>query len=37
MLTMQAHWFEMDKFWAEAAKMVKHGGTVALWTLCELL
>jgi hypothetical protein len=25
----------MDKFWAEAAKVVKPGGTVALWTCCE--
>lgn len=27
----------MDKFWMEAAKVVKPGGTVALWTLCRLL
>ena len=25
----------MPKFWAEAAKVVKPGGTVALWTCCE--
>ncbi|PMD39941.1 S-adenosyl-L-methionine-dependent methyltransferase [Hyaloscypha variabilis F] len=29
---MAAHWFDMTKFWAEAAKVVKPGGTVALWT-----
>lgn len=32
---MAAHWFDMDKFWAEAAKVVKPGGTVALWTCCK--
>lgn len=36
-LILQAHWFEMDRFWVEAAKVVKPGGTVALWTLCEFL
>jgi hypothetical protein len=25
----------MPKFWVEAAKVVKPGGTVALWTCCE--
>ncbi|PWY78018.1 S-adenosyl-L-methionine-dependent methyltransferase, partial [Aspergillus sclerotioniger CBS 115572] len=29
---MAAHWFSMPEFWAEAAKVVKPGGTVALWT-----
>ncbi|KUJ22537.1 S-adenosyl-L-methionine-dependent methyltransferase [Mollisia scopiformis] len=29
---MAVHWFDMPKFWAEAAKVVKPGGTVALWT-----
>ncbi|PVH88488.1 S-adenosyl-L-methionine-dependent methyltransferase [Cadophora sp. DSE1049] len=29
---MAAHWFDMTKFWAEAAKVVGPGGTVALWT-----
>ena len=29
---VQAHWFDMSKFWVEAAKVVKPGGTVALWT-----
>ncbi|KAK5651161.1 hypothetical protein OQA88_13208 [Cercophora sp. LCS_1] len=27
-----AHWFDMPKFWAAAAKILKPGGTVALWT-----
>jgi hypothetical protein len=31
----KAHWFDMTKFWAEAAKAVKPGGTVALWTCCK--
>ena len=26
----------MDRFWPEAAKVVKPGGTVALWTCGEL-
>ncbi|KAH8815271.1 S-adenosyl-L-methionine-dependent methyltransferase [Xylogone sp. PMI_703] len=30
---MAAHWFDMNKFWSEAAKVLKPGGTVALWTL----
>lgn len=29
---MAAHWFEMEKFWVEAAKVLKPGGTVAIWT-----
>ncbi|KAH9218970.1 S-adenosyl-L-methionine-dependent methyltransferase [Leptodontidium sp. 2 PMI_412] len=29
---LAAHWFDMTKFWAEAAKVVRPGGTVALWT-----
>jgi len=29
---MAAHWFDMDLFWSEAAKVLKPGGTVALWT-----
>ncbi|KAG9237590.1 S-adenosyl-L-methionine-dependent methyltransferase [Amylocarpus encephaloides] len=34
MLTVAAaaHWFNMDKFWAEAAKVLKPGGTLAIWT-----
>ncbi|CAG2004742.1 unnamed protein product [Fusarium graminearum] len=27
-----AHWFDMPKFWNAAAKLLKPGGTVALWT-----
>ncbi|KAK3369974.1 S-adenosyl-L-methionine-dependent methyltransferase [Podospora didyma] len=27
-----AHWFDMPKFWAAAADVLKPGGTVALWT-----
>ncbi|CZS94714.1 hypothetical protein WAI453_013382 [Rhynchosporium graminicola] len=27
-----AHWFDMTKFWSEAAKVVRPGGTVALWS-----
>jgi len=27
-----AHWFDMPKFWAAAAEVMKPGGTVALWT-----
>ncbi|KAF4617083.1 hypothetical protein G7Y89_g15066 [Cudoniella acicularis] len=30
------HWFDMNEFWAEAAKVVKPGGTVALWTRASL-
>lgn len=26
------HWFEMDKFWHEAATLLNPGGTVAVWT-----
>jgi hypothetical protein len=36
-LTPRATGFDMDKFWAVAAKMVKPGGTVALWTCCTSL
>lgn len=36
-LRFQAHWFDMEKFWVEAAKVVRPGGTVALWTLCKLV
>ncbi|KAF5639281.1 trans-aconitate 3-methyltransferase [Fusarium sp. NRRL 52700] len=28
-----AHWFDMPKFWAAAAKVLKPGGTVAIWTV----
>jgi len=31
-----AHWFDMSKFWAQAAKILKPGGTVAIWTQASL-
>lgn len=27
-----AHWFDMSRFWQSAARVLKPGGTVALWT-----
>jgi SAM-dependent methyltransferase len=27
-----AHWFDMTRFWPSAARVLKPGGTVALWT-----
>ncbi|KAF2100189.1 methyltransferase domain-containing protein [Rhizodiscina lignyota] len=27
-----AHWFDMPRFWARAAKVLKPGGSVAIWT-----
>ncbi|KAF5002397.1 hypothetical protein FGRMN_409 [Fusarium graminum] len=27
-----AHWFDMPRFWVAAAKLLKSGGTVAIWT-----
>ncbi|KAF8587861.1 S-adenosyl-L-methionine-dependent methyltransferase [Ramaria rubella] len=27
-----AHWFDMKKFWPQAAKLLRPGGTVAFWT-----
>lgn len=27
-----AHWFDMERFWPSAARVLKPGGTVALWT-----
>jgi trans-aconitate 3-methyltransferase len=27
-----AHWFDMARFWPRAARVLKPGGTVALWT-----
>jgi len=27
-----AHWFDMPRFWAAAARALRPGGTVALWT-----
>ncbi|KAH8815987.1 S-adenosyl-L-methionine-dependent methyltransferase [Xylogone sp. PMI_703] len=26
-----AHWFDMKKFWAQAAQVLRPGGTVAIW------
>ncbi|RFU34686.1 hypothetical protein B7463_g1652, partial [Scytalidium lignicola] len=26
-----AHWFDMKKFWGQAAQLLKPGGTVAIW------
>ncbi|KAF5548198.1 trans-aconitate 3-methyltransferase [Fusarium napiforme] len=28
-----AHWFDMPRFWAAAANVLKPGGTVAIWTV----
>ncbi|KAJ4056813.1 hypothetical protein NW761_003583 [Fusarium oxysporum] len=28
-----AHWFDMPRFWAAAAKVLKPGGTVAIWAV----
>jgi SAM-dependent methyltransferase len=33
---MAVHWFDFDKFWETAARIVKPGGTVALWTCAWL-
>lgn len=27
-----AHWFDMNRFWQSAARVLKPGGTVAIWT-----
>lgn len=27
-----AHWFDMPRFWTSAARVLKPGGTVAIWT-----
>lgn len=27
-----AHWFDMSRFWSSAARVLKPGGSVALWT-----
>jgi trans-aconitate 3-methyltransferase len=32
MAATAAHWFDLPKFWARAAKLVRPGGTVALWS-----
>jgi trans-aconitate 3-methyltransferase len=31
-----AHWFDMPAFWTAAARVLKPGGTVALWTSGEI-
>ncbi|PYH92364.1 S-adenosyl-L-methionine-dependent methyltransferase [Aspergillus ellipticus CBS 707.79] len=31
-----AHWFDMDRFWATAARVLKPGGSVIVWTTGEL-
>ncbi|EXJ70449.1 uncharacterized protein A1O5_06518 [Cladophialophora psammophila CBS 110553] len=31
-----AHWFDMSGFWPSAARVLKPGGTVALWTSGEI-
>ncbi|KAK6498239.1 hypothetical protein TWF506_004478 [Arthrobotrys conoides] len=32
-----AHWFDMEVFWTQAARLLKAGGTVAIWTgACDL-
>jgi trans-aconitate 3-methyltransferase len=28
-----AHWFDMARFWPQAARVLKPGGTAALWTI----
>jgi len=28
-----AHWFDMGRFWPQAARVLKPGGTVAFWTI----
>ena len=33
---MAAHWFNMEAFWQKAAKILKHNGTVALWTVASM-
>ncbi|KAL2862420.1 putative S-adenosylmethionine-dependent methyltransferase [Aspergillus lucknowensis] len=30
-VAMAAHWFDMPRFWASAARVLKPGGTVAIW------
>jgi SAM-dependent methyltransferase len=30
-----AHWFDMDRFWPRAAKVLKPGGSVAIWVSGE--
>ncbi|EMT67108.1 Trans-aconitate 3-methyltransferase [Fusarium odoratissimum] len=32
-----AHWFDMPRFWEQAAKTLRPGGTVALWTAANYM
>ncbi|KAK2759169.1 hypothetical protein FQN54_003269 [Arachnomyces sp. PD_36] len=31
-----AHWFDMPRFWPEAARVLKSGGTVAFWVMASM-
>jgi len=31
----KAHWFDMPQFWEQVARLLRPGGTVALWTLAS--
>ena len=33
---LQAHWFDMPAFWASASRILKSGGTVALWSFSSV-
>lgn len=35
-ITLQAHWFDMPRFWKAAANVLKLGGVVAIWTCASL-
>ncbi|TVY90447.1 Trans-aconitate 3-methyltransferase [Lachnellula willkommii] len=35
LLISKVHWFDLNKFYAEAAKVLKPGGTMALWTIAS--
>ncbi|KAF2723470.1 S-adenosyl-L-methionine-dependent methyltransferase [Polychaeton citri CBS 116435] len=35
-VAMAAHWFSLPEFYAQAAKALKPGGTLAMWTCSEL-
>lgn len=35
-MAMAAHWFDMEAFYKSAAKVLKPGGTLAMWTLSSL-
>ena len=32
-----AHWFDMSRFWAQAARVLRTGGSVAIWTAGEAI